>query len=137
MGINFGHTDSTNRLFKLKHKLNMSRDQRHILTKFRSCNLPLAIETGPYTKHKTRLNDRNCRFYSATSVEEEIHFLIECDFYSDTRFDLLESASQIYENVYQFNSEEKLYFFINSDVLQFNIANYLLAVFRRRKHAKI
>ena len=27
-------------------KCNMSRDQRRILSKFRSCNLPLAIKTG-------------------------------------------------------------------------------------------
>ena len=55
-------------------KLNMSRDQRRILSKFRSCNLPLAIETGRYTKPKTPLNDRICGFCSATSVEDEIHF---------------------------------------------------------------
>ena len=49
----------------------------------------------------------------------------------------IESASRIYENFYQFSSEEKICFLMNSDVLQFNIANCLLAMFRRRKHAKI
>ena len=34
-------------------KCNMRKDQRRILAKFRSCNLPLAIETGRYTRPKT------------------------------------------------------------------------------------
>ena len=33
-------------------KMNMSRDHRRILAKFRSCNIPLAVETGRYTKPK-------------------------------------------------------------------------------------
>ena len=41
-------------------KCSMSRDQRRILSKFRSCNLPLAIETGRYTRPKTPVNDRVC-----------------------------------------------------------------------------
>ena len=34
-------------------KLNMRRDHRRILARFRSCNLPLAIEAGRFTKPKT------------------------------------------------------------------------------------
>ena len=34
-------------------KMNMSRDHRRTLAKFRSCNIPFAVETGRYTKPKT------------------------------------------------------------------------------------
>ena len=69
-------------------KLNMSRDQRRILSKFRACNLPLAIETGRYTRPKTPVNDRLCKFCNYNAVEDETHFLVECAFYSDLRDDV-------------------------------------------------
>ena len=64
-------------------KLNMSRDQHRILSKFRSCNLPLAIETDRFIKPETPLKDRICKVCSASSVEDETHFLMECEFYND------------------------------------------------------
>ena len=140
---NSGNKLRTYRLYKSTFKtetyvkLNMRRDQRRILSKFRSCNLPLAIETGRYTKPKTPLQDRICKFCSMNSIEDETHFLIDCDFYNDLRYDLFESASILNENFHHLNSEEKLCFLMDSDVMQFNIANYLLASFRRRRHAKL
>ena len=88
-------------------KFYMSRDQFRILSKFRSCNLPLAIETGHFTKPKTPLKDRICNVCSASSVADETHFLIECEFYNDIRYDLFESASKLYDNFGHFNPEEK------------------------------
>ena len=46
--------------FQAEHyvKMNMSRDQRKVLAKFRSCNLPLEIVKGRYTRPKTPLSDR-------------------------------------------------------------------------------
>ena len=117
--------------------MRMRRDQRRILSKFRSSNLPLAIEMGRYTKPKTPLQDRICKFCSMNSIEDETHFLIDCDFHSDLRYDLFESASILNANFHHLNSEEKLCFLLDSDVLQFNIANDLLASFRRRRHAKL
>ena len=118
-------------------KLNMRKDQRRILSKFRSCNLPFAIETGRYTKLKTPLQDRICKFCSMNSIEDETHCLIDCEIYNNLRYDLLESVSILNENFHHLNSEEKLCFLMGSDVLQLNIANYLLATFRRRRHAKL
>ena len=102
-----------------------------------SGNLPLAIETGRYSKPKTPLQDRLCKFCSSNSIKDETHFLIDCDFYSDLRYDLIESASALNANFHLLNSEGKLCFLMKSDELQFNIANYLLAAFRRRRHEKL
>ena len=118
-------------------KFNMSRDQHRILSTFRSCNLPLAIEMGCFTKPKTPLKDHICKFCSASSVEDETHFLIECEFYNDIRYDLFKSASELNDNFCHFNPEEKLSFLMNTDSLQFNIANCLLTMSKRRKHANI
>ena len=57
-------------------KLNMRQDHRRILARFRSCNLPLAIETGRFFKPKTPLNQRLCRFCKTSVIEDETHFLI-------------------------------------------------------------
>ena len=111
----------------------MSRDQRQILSKFRSCNLPLAIETGRFTKSKTPLKDRICKFWSASSVEGETHFLIECEFYDDIRYDLFESTSKLNDNFGHLNPKEKLSFLMNTNSLQFNIVNCLLTMSRRKR----
>ena len=66
--------------------MNMRRDHRRILAKFRSCNIPLAVETGRYTKPKTPLAVRLCKFCDSAVVEDEIHFLIDCEFYSDIKY---------------------------------------------------
>ena len=42
--------------YYVKH--HMRPDRRSILARFRSCNLPLAIETGRFIKPKTPLNQR-------------------------------------------------------------------------------
>ena len=59
--------------FQTEHydKLNMSRNQRKVLAKFRSCNLPLEIEKGRYTRPKTPLNDRICKFCKSKTTEDE------------------------------------------------------------------
>ena len=41
--------------------LPLSRDHRRVLFNLRSCSVPLAIETGRYSKPKTPLNERLCK----------------------------------------------------------------------------
>ena len=45
-------------------KQTMSRGHRRVLAKFRSCNLPLAIETGRYTRPKTPIFERLAQTHS-------------------------------------------------------------------------
>ena len=114
-------------------KLNMRRDHRRILARFRSCNLPLAIETGRFTKPKTPLNQRLCRFCKASVIEDETHFLISCDFYSDLRYDLFKNAADINETFPTMFDSEKLIFLMNNDLLQYKIASTLQQMVRRRR----
>ena len=73
----------------------MSRGHRRVLAKFRSCNLPLTIETGRYTRPKTPVFERLCKYCCTDSVEDETHFLVDCEFYSDLRYNLFQSAQSI------------------------------------------
>jgi hypothetical protein len=44
------------------------------------------------TRPKIPLNERKCIFCNKNSVEDEIHFLLDCDFYSDLRYALTENV---------------------------------------------
>ncbi|XP_076078814.1 uncharacterized protein LOC143048830 [Mytilus galloprovincialis] len=67
------------------------RHLRSNLCKFRCGTLPLSVETGRYTKPPIPLEERICPFCN-NAVEDEIHFLINCDIYSDSRFNLFHRA---------------------------------------------
>ena len=73
-------------------KLNMERSHRRILAKFRSGSLPLQIEIGRYAKPKVPLDNRICKLCKDNVVEDELHFLLCCDFYSDLRRPLINKA---------------------------------------------
>ena len=59
---------------------NLSRGHRRTLAKFRSCSLPLAIETGRYNRPKTPVFERLCKFCDTNAIEDETHFLVDCEF---------------------------------------------------------
>ena len=73
-------------------KLRMERSHRRILAKCRSGSLPLQIENGRYAKPKMPLNDRICKLCKDNVVEDEIHFRLCCEFYSDLRKPLFTKA---------------------------------------------
>ena len=118
-------------------KSNMRRDHRRILARFRSCNLPLAIETGRFTKPKTPLNERLCGFCEASVIEDETHLLISCSFYSDLRHELFQNASDINTNFESMSDSEKLIFLMKTDILLIKIASTLLQMNRRRRSTMI
>ena len=114
-------------------KLNMRRDHRRILARFRSCNLPLEIEKGRYTKPKTPLNQRLCKFCNASTIEDETHFLISCNFYTDIRYDLFKNAVEMKPNFSAMADSEKLIFLMKTDMLQYKLASTLVQMNRRRR----
>ena len=56
---------------------------RRALTKLRTSNHNLAIETGRWTK--TDRNDRLCTQCTESKIEDEIHFLFDCPKHSENR----------------------------------------------------
>ena len=52
--------------------LPLSRDHRRVLFRLRSCSLPLAVETGRYTKPKTPLTERLGKFCESSAVEDDL-----------------------------------------------------------------
>ena len=88
--------------------LPLSRDHRRVLFRLRSCSLPLEIETGRYTKPKTPLTDRLCKYCHSSAIEDETHFLLDCDLYTDIRSTLFEKALCLDENFYNLETSHVL-----------------------------
>ena len=57
--------------------------QRSLFTQLRIGILPLAIETGRYTR--TNLESRLCLMCKENFIEDEIHFLCQCSAYNSIR----------------------------------------------------
>ncbi len=64
-----------------------SRAKRSVFAQFRCGILPLNIEVGRFRGLKE--SDRVCIFCDQNAIESEIHFLLECPFYTDVRNSLL------------------------------------------------
>ena len=109
----------------------MSRSHRSILTKFRSGSLPLLIETGRYAK--VPLQNRICQLRNSNQIEDEMHFLLNCDFYGDFQCPLLDKANRCNTDFAHSNNTDKFIFLINYINLTHILASTLYDMFRRRK----
>ena len=63
---------------------------------------------------------------------DETHFLVDCDFYSDLRYNLFQSAQIINETFKYYDSLDKLVSLMKWKDLQFQLANVLLKMHKRR-----
>ena len=64
-------------------EINLTKMQRSVLAKLRSCTLPLAIEKGRYKNEK--FSKRICTLCNEMEIEDEIHFVIQCPRYQNQR----------------------------------------------------
>ena len=71
---------------------NVTRYQRSLMSQFRLGNLPLEIEVGRF--RDIPLCNRICQMCAKNTVEDEIHFLCECESYIDYRHTLFSHAQE-------------------------------------------
>ena len=95
------------------------------------------IEANPqpqklYARPQIPLTERKCNFCNKQAVEDKIHFLIDCDLYSDLRYDLFNEGQKDYSSYNMLNNDEKIIFYEN-DKLQPILANTIHKMFYRRK----
>ena len=72
--------------------MNISKYQRSLYAQFRLGILPLEIEVGRF--RNIPLSSRICKMCNSNIVEDEIHFLCECESYTDYRFALFSDTEQ-------------------------------------------
>ena len=114
-------------------ELPLQRDHRRILAMFRCGNLPLHIETGRFANPKIPVEQRTC-FHCPQSVENELHFLIECPFYDNLRRKMLHKAQFCNTDFVAYSTTEKLFFLMNHINMQPIVASTIHNMFQRRKN---
>ena len=67
-------------------KMRIPRHHRRLLAQLRTGSLQLHIETGRWSN--LNLQDRTCKLCDSESIEDELHFLIQCSHYDDLRSSL-------------------------------------------------
>ena len=109
--------------------MNISKYQRSLFAQFRCGILPLEIETGRF--RDLSLSERTCKLCNSCCVEDEIHFLCDCDIYSEERSIML---SKISEDTVTFDAMDSLDKFV---YLMSNceraVISFLSAAFDRRR----
>ena len=112
---------------------------RQAITKLRTSNHMLAIETGRWTK--TERKDRFCVHCDKNKIEDEMHFLFECPKYMVARqetFQLIKSKTNIdlfYESERQNNLK---LLFLSDDISALNsLGKFIKISFEKRSHVNM
>lgn len=105
----------------------MSKQERSFLAQLRCGVLPLRVETGRY--NGLRPEQRTCQICDSGEVENECHFILDCDKYTTERQILY---SKIDDQSFQtLNSPEKLKFLLTNACK--HVAKYTMQSFLIRK----
>jgi hypothetical protein len=86
---------------------NISRFERRTMALFRSGALPLAYETGRYSRQSVPVNERLSVYCNWGRVENEKHFLMECNLYDDLRYNLFFEISKFVDNFHTLDIDTK------------------------------
>ena len=77
-------------------------------------------------------NKRTC-FHCIETIEDELHFLIDCPFYDDIRRNLFRKAQLCKRDFILYDSTAKMIFLLNNINMQPILASTLFDMFQRRK----
>ena len=97
---NFGMETYLNAIKNYKYRVAISQ--------LRTSSHTLAIEYGRYTRPKAKIEDRKCS--SCHILEDDIHFLIECNINQADRENLFSKLTHIAPNFIHMTDEEKFIF---------------------------
>ena len=113
---------NTYKLFKEKPSLEIYlehlKDFRYIktLTKFRLSDHKLMIEEGRRRRPKVEKAERLCIYCDKMAVEDEIHFLLDCEKYTAERNIFLQKIGNFYPNFLRIaESKAKLIFLMSQE----------------------
>ena len=109
----------------------VSRFNRSTIAKLRCGSLPFNVETGRYKNVPLQL--RTCILCDTHEIENEVHFTIDCPFYEDLRYPLLNLFNLNHNDFNMLPSLAK-YCNIMSDTSNVKlVANIIDKMFKRRQ----
>ena len=101
------------------------------MSKFRLGLLRLRIETGRYIRPRMAPEDRVCLICNNGQVEDEIHFLLVCDEYGESRRKLFDCVPNI-ENFQGLGNIDKLELLVNDPMLVKQTAKFITEAYEHR-----
>lgn len=106
--------------FSFESYLNLGNPvERKVIAKFRISDHNLEVERGRYKG--LQLNDRICKLCNS-SIEDEVHYLLECPSLSHVRDPLIDNICFKYKNFKNLNSISKFIWLMTSEdtvIIQF------------------
>lgn len=103
------------REYKTEHYVHwfiLQKHPRSAFAKFRCGVAPLKIETGRY--QSMPINERTC-FNCVDQIEDEIHVLINCPLYNNTRSELFSKVVDLNANFSKYTVSEKFDFLLSNE----------------------
>ena len=110
---------------------NIPKYHRSLFAQFRAGILPLNIETGRY--RNVSLPDGLCTLCDDSEVEDEIHFLCVCKFYSEYRSDMYNAVTRYYADFNHLDQFDKFVYLIANE--QKCVISFIVKAFLKRKRA--
>ena len=119
--------------FKMEPYLSSIRDfkVRKILTRFRISNHVLQIEKGRHCKPKIPIDERLCKMCDSAAIEDEKHFLCDCNLYTDLRKSFIISCRTL--GFYGVENNFNLEYLLNNNDIVFYVGKLLLKMFALRQ----
>ncbi|KAK6181159.1 hypothetical protein SNE40_009082 [Patella caerulea] len=109
-----------------------NKSHRKVLSMLRCGSLQLRIETGRYQKPPEKLSERICIYCDRGEVEDEEHFIFNCDKYSPIRNDFCAKACHYNPDFNHVSNQHKLLFLMtNEQILPF-FASCIFKMFELR-----
>ena len=102
---------------------------RQQLTKFRLSNHKLRIEVGRHMNLPKE--ERICEMCNK-GIEDEIHFLVKCDFYKTLRKPLYDICTELRPQFGFYSDQEKFIFIMTNSVLMGNVSKFLVSALKDR-----
>jgi len=109
----------------------INRGHRSVLAQFRCGILPLKIETGRFTNIPVEF--RLCLFCEGNNVEDENHFMFDCDLYKNIRENFLVKISHLYPLFNSYSFGEKCKILMDENHVK-DTAAFLYQIFNIRKN---
>ena len=104
---------------------------RKSLTKFRLSNHDLTIEAGRHKKTKIPKQERFCPF-CINSVEDEIHFLINCPTYNNLRREIVNDCVKLRPNFSYYTDTDKFIFLLTNETISFKLPKLVHLAMEKR-----
>ena len=103
---------------------------RNALSKLRLSNHKLNIEVG---RHKRIAKENRFCPFCVDNIEDEVHFLIECELYKNSRENLWEELHLVNPNFIYYNIDQKFKYLMENENTITKVAYFVFYAFEQRE----